>query len=282
MKEEEILIALFVYNRDAELHTMLSSMRQHASGFDAIVYDDGSTNAETHKLLEQNQDLFTEVFKQPIQTKTKTRGRLAENIQRAYEYASENNYKYLFLVQDDMQFVRTFSQEIRDEYASYFTKDNSVIQVDPRFLRRLGKIEVNQDFGGYLFSEKDFRRSYADVGILSIERMNTLAWSFEQTERENKVKASNLGCKRIFPYRPLMMHVPYPTIYRKGKLKSKFPSPFVSRGNVRFRDLTKVEIVQIDQRPLSVIPYAKDFLTVERLGFARLHYTYAKENKIFA
>ncbi|GLQ32502.1 hypothetical protein [Litoribrevibacter albus] len=261
---------------------LLSSIREFAAGYDCIVYDDGSTNPNTVTTLKNNSDLFKELFLLSKEKKTSSRGRLHQNIQSSYEYALEKGYKYLFFVQDDMQFVRPLNELVLNEYSQYFDADENIIQVDPRFLRRLGAIKINNELHAYSFEDDDDRGSYADVGILNVERLNSLNWSFEPSERKNKVKAHNMGLKRIFPFTPIFMHLPYPVIYRKGKKKNKFPYPFVKRGHVFYKPLSEKEIQEMDNRDLTVIPYARDLLTPKGLNLAFLHYKYANEGKIFS
>lgn len=180
-----------------------------------------------------------------------------------------------------MQFVREFGDAQKKEYSEIFAADSSIIQIDPRFLRRLGEIESLEALHAYAFPKNDYRRSFADVGILHLTRLKSAGWKFESTERANKQKAFEQGLKRIFPFTPIFMHVPYPVIYRKGRKKGKFPSPFVRRGKVKFRDMTAAEIDLMDRRSLEIIPYARDFLHPKHLGLARLHFLFARENKIF-
>lgn len=280
--QDNMLICIFSYNQTYELNTLLTSMQQHTQGFDTIIIDDGSDNPDTINIINRFSDVFSDTFLLDKEQKTCTRGRLHQNIQFAYDYAIKHNYKYLFMVQDDMQFVRSLDDHILNEYSSILNSCDSIIQVDPRFLRRLGEIKVHYDKHYYSFAFKDDRSSYADVGILDLEKLSALNWTFEPSERENKVKAHKLGLKRIFPYSPIFMHLPYPVIYRKGKKKNKFPSPFVRRGRVHFLNLSEEEKATLDTRDIAIIPYARDLLTPKGLGLAYLHYKKANEGRVFA
>jgi hypothetical protein len=125
------------------------------------------------------------------------------------------------MIQDYMQFVRPFDENVRMEYSNLFSTNSSIIEIDPRFLRRLGEIEINSEIQAYHFCEKDYRSSFADVGILKLSRLTAKKWKFKNTEHENKIKAHELGFEPVSPYTPIFMHVLYPVIYRKGILKSK-------------------------------------------------------------
>ncbi len=280
---KNMLIALFSYNMNHELRELLISIEKYCLGFDIVVYDDASTNSDTLKILSAYRHLFKEQFLQSPIEKKSSRGRLAQNIQAAFDYALANEYKFLFLIQDDMQFVRPLSSAILEEYSAYFEKDENVIQVDPRFLRRLGDIEIDQKLNAYSFSVQDDRSSFADVGIININKLRTENWSFEASERQNKIKAHSHGYRRIFPRTPIFMHLPYPVIYRKGKIKNKFPWPFVQRGRVKYYDMTTSEISRMDSRAIEHIPYARDWLRPRNLGLiVETHYYLANEGKIFS
>ncbi len=265
-----------------ELNILLESIKRYCAQFDFMIIDDASTNVTTREIIEANRELFKYVIIQKPREKIKTRGRLAENIQYAYDFAIAKSYKYLFMVQDDMQFLRSFDEKVLSEYSDIFSRDSSIIQVDPRFLRRLGAIEIDHELNAYTFPSSDDRRSYADVGILHLERLVAIDWKFAKGERPNKVKAHDLGLRRIFPFTPIMMHIPYPVIYRNGKEVRRFPWPFVVRGRCRYKDLTQEEIEQMDRRPLGCIPYARDFLIAKNLFLAKYHYLHADENRVFS
>lgn len=260
----------------------MESLISNIASPNIIIFDDASENPNVFAVIEKFNTHFERKFLLKEKEKTKTRGRLHQNIQNAYEYAIDKGYEYLFLVQEDMQFVRPFDEHVQVEYSNLFENDESIIQVDPRFLRRLGEICVRKDIRAYSFHDDDFRRSYADAGILSIQRLSSINWQFESSERANKYKACKYGLKRIFPFTPIFMHIPYPSIYRKGRIKMKFPSPLVKRGNVKYEPFTKTEIEKMDRREINVLPYSKNFLKPKNLGIlASIHYRFAPENKIF-
>lgn len=281
ISRENTLVCVFSYNMTFELRVLVQSMRDNLPGFDVLVIDDASTTPITRQILSENSDFFSKTVLQSECEKTNSRGRLAENIQYAYDVAKDGGYEYLFLIQDDMQFLREVGEDILSEYSQYFL-DERVIQVDPRFLRRLGDIYVDKKSMFYHFDWQDDRSSYADVGIIKVSRLVDVGWEFDTSERRNKVKANKMGLKRVFPFRPVAMHLPYPVIYRKGRRKNKFPAPFVRRGRVYFEYLSDEFIDSFDHRPLEVIPYARDFLKPRNLGLARLHYMYANEGRVFA
>jgi hypothetical protein len=79
-----------------------------------------------------------------------------------------------------------------------------------------------------------------------------------------------------------MMHVPYPTIYRKGeKVQRKSFIP-IRRGKYSYHYLSEREMSALDARPLSAIPYARKYLRPKGMGLAYLRYWFENENRIFS
>ena len=84
------------------------------------------------------------------------------------------------------------------------------------------------------------------MGIFHLERLDSLNWVFAKAERQNKEKADALGLRRIFPFSPIMMHVPYLKVFRKGKEIRPFPWPLLLRGWAYYRTMTDKKIIKVD------------------------------------
>jgi Glycosyl transferase family 2 len=276
------LIAVFSYNMTQELDLCLRSIKDMCLGFDVVLIDDASEEPRTRSIIESHADRLKEVFTLPPVKKNRTRGRLHENIQRMYAYSLSKGYRYLFLVQDDMQFLRPLNERIASEYDAIFSKGDHIIQIDPRFLRNLGTIDVLPDLKAYCFTASDYRNSYADVGILSVDRLVANDWKFEKGEKELKILAHEKGLRRIFPFTPIMMHVPYPTIYKKGERVQRQSLIPINRGTYSYHYLSQREISALDARPLSAIPYTRKYLRPKGMGLAYLRYMFENENRVFS
>jgi hypothetical protein len=260
------------------LGNCLESIRRHCQGFDIALAEDQSDDPETLKVVEKYLSMFSYVYSPKNPKNGERHGHLYENIQKMCRYAISKGYKYIFLVQDDMQFVRPFDNRICKEYNEIFNFNN-VIQVDPRFLRHAGAIDIREDMRAYSFSPNDDRRSYADVGILNLDIIKEINWKFFSSERENKIALSKLGYLRIFPFTPIIMHVPFPTKYSKGRKRIRlFP---IKRGIYTYRDMTEQEIKNMDERDINEIPYYKKYITPINLGISILYYKFRKDRRIF-
>jgi glycosyltransferase involved in cell wall biosynthesis len=276
-----LLICVFSYNRVRELDVCLRSIRDMCPGLDVVVVDDGSDLRGTLEVIERHRPTLKDVILYPQKRRKGPRGQLHRNIAAMDHYATERGYNYLFLVQDDMQFVRPLDERVRGEYERIFTSEPDAIQVDTRFLRHTGEIVVLPSTGAYRYADHDDRGSYSDVGITYLPRLHERGWFWLRGERPMKVAAHQRGLKRIFPFTPIMMHVPYPTIYRRREKLRRLEVFGFARGRYRSRYFSADEIERMDGRPLEELPYAKDLLTPIGAPFARLRYRLDEDSRIY-
>jgi glycosyltransferase involved in cell wall biosynthesis len=276
-----LLICVFSYNRVRELDVCLTSIRDMCPGFNVVVVDDGSDRSGTIETIARHRPNLSDAILHPRKRRRGARGGLHRNIAAMDHYATERGYSYLFLVQDDMQFVRPMDGRVLSEYQRIFTSEPDAIQVDTRFLRRSGEIMLLPLTGAYRYADDDDRGGYSDVGITYLPRMHERGWFWLKGERPMKVAAHRMGLRRIFPFTPIMMHVPYPTIYRRREKLRRLELFGFARGRYRYRYFSADEIERMDGRPLEVLPYAKTFLTPVGLPFSRLRYVLDSDAKIY-
>jgi len=272
------LLCVFSFNMGRTLETCLRSIDKHCAGLPVAIVDDGSEDPETLRVLEARRTRLREFYINRTPKEGRRLGNLYSNIQRMCDFAAAKGFSFLFLIQDDTQFVRPMDERVRREYAGLFAHDD-VLQIDPRFLRRGGEIDVLHDLNAYCFPTSDNRSSYSDVGILDLRKMGAINWRFLSSEKENKKALSALGYRRLFPFTPTMMHVPFPKVYRKGeRRKNTFP---LNRGAYHFHDMSRSEIEAMDQRDLSRIPYFRDYLRPKNMWLSRIQYELASDTRLF-
>lgn len=276
------LLCVFSYNRGRELVLCLQSIQDMCPGFDVVIVDDASDLPDTRRIIAAHATMFKKVIFKDGQNKKSARGNLHRNIEEMYHYAIDHGYRYLFLIQDDMQILRPLDERVCAEYSRLFAREPAAIQVDPRFLRHTGNIIVLRDVGGYRFDDSDYRNSYSDVGILCLDRMQEYKFVFLDGEKKMKMAAHQQGLKRLFPFTPIMMHIPYPTIYRKRQKLSRRTLIPLRRGRYSYRYLTEAEMKKMDARPLEVLPYAKSILRTRGMYLSYLYYRFDDEARIFA
>lgn len=281
-----MLICVFSYNMGATLDRCLTSIAAMCPGFPVVLIDDQSEDPETRAAIERHRGNLQQVFHSTEVKNGKKHGNLYLNIQRMCAYALENGYQFLFMVQDDMQVVRPLSPEILDSYGRIFASDEMVLQVDPRFLRERrayrrnkGMYEIDRELGAYFFPVGDYRRSYADVGILRLSTIRDLNWTFVEGETTIKKQFSERGYKRAFPFAPITMHVPFPRTYRNGVRKTSIL--LRNRGTYSFQEMTAEEQAAMDRRPIEALPFFRDFLRPKNMRLSRLLYWIRRDPSVF-
>jgi len=281
MKSNEIAVCIFSYNQGSGLRKCVNSFFDMAPDLDLYIFDDASDNQETLTVIEEAKNSISKIFySERITThgEKKRHGNLYENMQSFYLYCIEKNYKYMFFVQDDMQLVRPIDSAILLEYGRIFDADDSILQIDPRFLRKEINPMINTKLGVYEFAKEDHRGAYADVGIIKIAILKKLKWKFLDSEGENKAKLKNEGLRRVFPYTPVIMHLPFPKLYRRRKRKMSLKN----NGKPYYKYMDQKECNIMDTRGLDVIPYYKSFLITQNMNlYQKIIFHNRKDRRIF-
>ncbi|MEP9388929.1 glycosyltransferase [Mesorhizobium sp. KR9-304] len=274
MKQSDVLICVFSFNMGSTLDNCLSSTEALCGGIDVVIMDDNSVEPRTVKVIEKWKDRF-KVFVNTDPKEGRKHGNLYRNIQKMFDYARERGYRYLFMVQDDMQFVRPLTGEILAQYGRLFDADPKRLQVDPRFLKRGQRVEIVKD--GYV---KNDRASYVDVGIVHLDRLTESGWQMVEGERQNKRALAAMGYIRVLARTPVLMHVPFPPRYRNGSLKR---SMLLRRGSYSYYPMTASQIEHMDSRDPSSLPTYRRFLSVRNMTpIGLLAYWFRKDLRIFA
>jgi len=283
---DNTFIALFSYNKERELETALNSIEKYMPDFTVHIYDDHSDNPQTLKVLKryagnETLRLAGNFAEEDSSLKSNEKcGNLHRNMQKAYHEAVQENAEYLFFLQDDIQILRPFSDAVRKEYTDIFERNDHVIEVDPRFVRKDCNARYSRELGGYVFAQDDHRRGYADVGLFKINRLDKAGWVFLDGERPNKFQALEQGMIRVFPFTPLMMHVPFPSLYRKGKKLFK-DNYFSGRGRFSYYDLIEKDRVILDTRSPTDVPYPRKYLKVKGNGLLKYIYKIHIERMVY-
>lgn len=274
---ENTLICLFSYNMGRTLAVALNSISAMCKGFDLVIFDDNSDDTETREIIDNN-NITKRIFTSTTEKAGKTHGNLYENIRAAFDLALSGGYEFLYLTQDDIQFVRAFDKKTLNEYSEIYTANEEIVQIDPRFIIRKAGHSLTRSANG-LYYESTPSLSYADVGLIDLSRWQALGCHLLDSERRSADTLRNLGFRRVFPFTPLMMHVPFPYSYRNGK-KRRSLFPF-RRGSYKYSYMSASEIIEMDSRTDSTPPYAKRFLRPSGMHLSYLYYLIAKEKSLY-
>ena len=277
MTPSDVLLCVFSYNMGVTLDNCLRYIEELAPGFDVVLMDDASSDPVTLGVIDRRSPMLKEVFINRDPKEGRKHGNLYRNIQRMCDYATECGYRYIFLIQDDTQFVRPLSADILSQYERLFDADEMLLQVDPRFLRTGTTFEILGDIGAY---KNQGITTYSDVGIIDLQRLRDSGWRLVEGERSNRDGLAALGYKRVYPRTPVLMHVPFPQRYRNGKLKRSLL--LWNRGKYGYHRMTDQQIEAMDARDLHDLPLFRKYLTVRNMALSRIAYHWRKDFRVLA
>lgn len=281
MAQKKILFAVFCYNRPAVLENCLQSIADLCPEASVRIFDDNSSHPGMPGVFEK--------FGYPVENGPGGSGRhggLYQNMQRAFEAAVDEGYDYFLTLQDDAQMVRPLSQEIIDEYQAVFDADENLVQIDPRFARLPGsQIEICNDVKAFEDVNPRFRH-YVDMGFFHVARLHKLGWSFSVEnlvvpgEVTKAAEAAKLGMRKVSAFTPVLMHVPFPDLYR-NRIRLPRLSSF-ARKVFRFDYMSEEEMAEMDARPLAEPPLFRKYLRLSNLTrFDRFLLRGKDDSKIF-
>ncbi|MEW9806665.1 hypothetical protein [Mesorhizobium marinum] len=277
MKPQDLLLCVYSYNMGVTLENCLSYINELAPGFDVVLMDDASSDPLTIEAIERHAPRLKAVFVNRDPKEGRKHGNLYRNIQRMCDYATEQGYRYIFSIQDDMQFVRPLSANVISQYQAIFDADEMMLQVDPRFLRFSRDFDVLPDIAAY---KNKGPTSYADVGIIDLARLQESRWRIVEGERANRDGLAALGYKRVFARTPVLMHVPFPQTYRNGALKRSLL--LRNRGKYGYQQMTEEQIRVMDARDLADPPFFRKYLKVRNMHLSRIMYHWCSDLRVLA
>ena len=263
MPEPKIRVAIFSYNRPDHLANCLQSLKDLWPGADVVVYDDNSKHSGMQAVFD--------AFDVPVVRCPGGSGRhgaLYSNIQRAYVEAAEAGCTYLLTLQDDLQLVRPFTEEILAQYEALFESDPAVTELYPCFSRKPMPKKATKKAASKKEDPYQPFKAFLDVGFFSISRLQAFDWSFEvdgsqviSGELTLGVKAAKLGMKMKSPRTPFAMHVPFPHLYRHRIRLPRLSA--LSKKIFRYEYMSEDDIKRMDARPEGETPIWRTYLRVD-------------------
>ena len=263
MPEPKIRVAIFSYNRPDHLANCLQSLKDLWPGADVVVYDDNSKHSGMQAVFD--------AFDVPVVRCPGGSGRhgaLYSNMQRAYVEAAEAGCTYLLTLQDDLQLVRPFTEEILAEYEALFESDPAVTELYPCFSRKPMPKKATKKSASKKEDPYQPFKAFLDVGFFSISRLQAFDWSFEvdgsqviSGELTLGVKAAKLGMKMKSPRTPFAMHVPFPHLYRHRIRLPRLSA--LSKKIFRYEYMSEDDIKRMDARPEGETPIWRTYLRVD-------------------
>ena len=215
------LNVIFTYNRPLLLRNCVASYLEFGPDGDLMIVDDGSSLPEQRDYLA---GLASGAAEKNIRVWIRDRddsnrlGGLYANLEAVTRLAIEQEYDYLFYIQDDDQFMW------RDEFfwqkvGEIFREHPDALMVRPVFDRLIfshdaaNRLEVCAGCPGILFKKSWF----AAVGIVRPAHLRKLEWRFEPTELKNNLYSKSLGLSIYLLKTPTLAIVPIPSTWRFGR-----------------------------------------------------------------
>ena len=279
---ERTLLAVMSYNRGKYLQNCMQSIERHMPGFEAVIFDDHSTDAETVKAL---RDLSSR--HKIVDCKAGSagdRGGLHANMNRALELAIHDDYRFVLFLQDDMQFVRDIDDDLIDNVNAIFGADEKLAQVNVMFFKGYwpkavmqSRIGIQREVGYYYhIPSAGWNCGIADSGITSLERICEKGFRYQDSEASSIVTAQSLDLHRADCRDPIMMFTPWPgttsrSYSEKISLKRiaremlvKMQEYGASTDCHPFLPMSAESIARLKQRPIEEYPIAERYLSVEQ------------------
>jgi hypothetical protein len=245
-----------------------------------IVVDDGSTSRTMTRLLSEVQNRGIEVWRRgPAQRGDM--GGLYDNMQLAYQRLRSDGYRLALFSQDDIQPIREVTASEIAQWRAFFDQRPDTAQIDLRFSHddfdqdpaRLGW-EVDQG-NRVLFPTTGTRVHFSAVGLFDLERLEALRWTFAESEASNDTRARALGLRRTIAGDPILMHTPWPSVRRSGRIKAAVSilDLIVGSGTHPYRPMSSEEVSFLKTRQPLTIPSGNVWLnTADHRVLRPFHY----------
>lgn len=259
-------MCVFSHNRGRALDECLKSVSANVKGSQIAVFDDGSRDPTTLKVLDQWSQSIS-VLRNPKEAGWRVGG-LHNNMNRAMEVAVAVDAEYALMLQDDMQVVRPVPPQELDNFAPYFEHNPTAVELSVSFWpfnRRGAGVNWFLDESGVasLSRHEKYQAGYSESGLFHVSKFLNAWKRFEKGEWNNVLKARDLGSVRGLYRYPFTMFMPFPRTYRNGRRGPKTAvSEWLAGSGVHpFRQMSEVDIQGLFARTDPTPPVARDWLS---------------------
>ena len=274
---ERLVLAVMSYEMGPLLDNCLASLRRNAPGIAIRIYDDGSADAETNRIL-ANAGAECRVWQRNRSTEAPTdrkTGGLHANMNRALRDAGEDGFAFVGFVQDDTQLVRLLDSAFFSEYHKIWTADPHIGQIRWMFTKdpSVNPGHVRSQWvpadSGLFYGHQPSPQGILDTGIVCLPTLQEAGFHFEDGEGNNARRSVALGLIGVFPKNPVCAWLPWPPTARHrlplGKrLFQGFTDWYFRVGFHPLRDMTPEEVEDMVTRNPDVLPQAERFLELAR------------------
>lgn len=214
-----ILITIINKNRSLYLENLIKSYDENfkTNYFDKklIIIDSSDKKTELKKIEKLKTKYHLNILKPSINLLDGYLGKLYHKMNMAVEYAIEENFDYIFFLQEDTQFIRKVLNKDLKNIKKIFINKN-IIHITSHFVKAFD-ISVLQNF--IYISDNNFylnkKSSSSDLGIYDVQKIKKINFRFQQSETKNDEILLAHGFNTALLFNPLINYLPWPTSARR-------------------------------------------------------------------
>lgn len=217
----DFVICVFSYQRADFLQNLLDSAERFYPEMDIAIFDDGSTDEEMKAVLERMKQKGVYVYVAEKGKADNTLGGFYTNMNVAVKYVCDQNYKYAYFVQDDMQFL--WRDEELESRVSEIFKRPDCFMCNFNFLAKLHKKRIElrlpkADYQIYTLNGK----GVMDPGVYDVAKIKAIGFHFPYNhENDNGAYWHEKGYNMVWCSVSNIGWLPWPTAYRHGKVRKR-------------------------------------------------------------
>jgi len=266
-------IYVFSYNRGRYLENCLKSIQACIPEVSVTIVDDHSSDKFTLGVLDRWSEVYDIVTPEIGKYDDKTGGLYANMNYAIRDAAETKNVTFVFFMQDDMQMVRSVSENDLQNIETFFESNRHSVQYYPCFFK--SSIMKNPDYWHvdnsgtvYLKSLELSYSGFSAVGVFHVNRFLIEIGTFNDTERNLDMRARKKGIRKGYAVYPFMMYLPFPVSYRnRNRTIAHKLSEFVSGAG-----FYPIELMDSEQRKKflerdpHLLPFAEQYLKITGLN----------------
>lgn len=267
----QLKFVVFSYNRGRFLENCIASLEQCATNIDVTIFDDNSDDPSTREtigMLARQHRVACPGERAPGQSK---HGGLYANMQSAFERLADDDL--ICFIQDDMQLVRSVSNDEIDSWSRYFDTVKRAGIIHPAFFKGCNRASdaasarYDATLDGYLIDrvERSAGSYYSDILVARAGNLRNAGWRFLDRESRNEQQARSRFTPMLYLRNPFVTWLPFAPAWR-GKSQTaglRLASRLGPSGFYPLRTMSSEERRIFMERDPSVLPVAEDFLTVD-------------------
>ena len=256
----KLLNCVISYSRHYYLKNMIESLEEFFPYGDTILIDDQSDNPETLSYLDTLREGGMPVF---LTTQDKStplyKGGSYCAMDMAMDYAIDNGYEYVNVLQDDLQCL-WYDADFEERVERLFSLSEKVLSVCSYFYKGINKTWVLRNITLYPEADGYDRKKLAIPAgaIIHVERFTRLGLRFSDyaTQELFNEPLYRAGYLSLTPRCPHFAWIPWPKATTYGVTKGTEKPP---RKKYYYRPISGKKLAHFKNRSLNEVPFVEDY-----------------------